>query len=362
MSEYPEGKSWLSLVALAALMGLVLVLAGCSREEAAPQKEVVQLVKMMTITEDADSTVRKFPGTVHAADRIDLSFEVSGKLIELHVKAGQTVKKGQMVARIDPRDFQASLDAARSRERDAKADLDRFANLLKEKVVAKATYDKKLSNWEVSSADVRIAEKAVKDTSLYVPFEGLISQKMVENFQNVQARQPVVSLMQKKVVEIVVNAPENVMSRKQEAETVKVESEFANYPGRLFPVTIKEYATEADPQTQTYRVVLSMPYPDDATILAGMTATVYQTLQHKSGAGIRVPVQAVFADEKGLSAVWKVNDDMRVSRQTVQAGTMEGGNIQVVAGLQAGDRIATSGVQNLIDGMQVREFTGKFGE
>lgn len=362
MSKHIDETSGLSLRLLLMLLGLVLIVLGCSREEVAPKKESVQLVKILTITDDASTTVRKFPGTVHAADRIDLSFEVSGKLIALNVKAGQVVKKGDLVARIDPRDFQASLDASQSRARDAKADLDRFANLLKEKVVAKATYDTKLSNWEVASADVRIAEKAVKDTYLYAPFEGLISQKMVENFQNVQAREPVVSLMQKDVVEIIVNAPENVMSRRQESETDKVEVEFANYPGRLFPVTVKEFATEADPQTQTYRVVLSMPYPEDATILAGMTATIYQTLEQRSGTGILVPIQSVFEGEKGGSAVWKVSDGMQVSSQTVQTGTMEGDSIRVTAGLQTGDRIVTSGVQNLKDGMQVRAFTGTFGE
>ncbi len=337
-------------------------LNGCSKKEEPVVKEVVRPAIIMTIEQQPMIKEMKLPGKVQALDRVELSFEVSGRLVSLPVKEGQHVRKGDVIAQIDSSDYKSKLDASQARVNQAKAELDRYENLLREKVVAKSTYDIMKRNYEVSLADMAIARKAYNDTTLTAAFSGMIGKRFVENYQVIQAKQPIVSLQKTTSVEIVVNAPENLMVRPAEESDLSFEAEFANYPGKLFEVFVKEYATEADPQTQTYRVVFSITPPADMTILDGMTATVYGHLRMTGGASIEIPVQAVFYDKNGQAFVWKTDSDMRLVRHKITVGRVTNKNIIVLSGLSDGDRLVTSGVQKLKDGMKVRVFTGIVGE
>ena len=251
---------------------LVLALSSCSKQEEVVKKEVVRPAKILTITGGGTEQTRKYPGKVQAMDRVELSFGVSGKLVKLPVKSGQAVNKGDVIARLDARDFQSQMDAAQAQANQTKAELDRYANLLKEKVVAKSKYDVVKRNYQVAVSNVDIAKKALENTILRASFSGRIGKRYVENFQVVQAKQSIVSLQKVGTIEIIVNAPEKAMATAKKENTGTLIAEFSALPGKRYPLTLKEFATEADPQTQTYRIVFSMPTPEDATILDGMTA------------------------------------------------------------------------------------------
>ena len=191
-----------------------LIITGCSKKEEPVKKEKVRPAKILTIEQSAKVMNFKFPGKVQALDRVELSFEVSGKLVQLAVKAGQHVKKGDLVARIDPTNYKSKLEARQAMVNQTKAELDRYTNLLKEKVVAKSTYDVKKRDYEVAVSNMKIAKKAYHDTRLSASFSGIIGKRFVENYQVVRVKQPIVSLQRVSDIEIVVNAPENVMREK----------------------------------------------------------------------------------------------------------------------------------------------------
>ncbi len=350
--------SLLCLVAIA-----IFAISGCTKEEEPVKKEVIRPAKIMTIENLESSKKFKFPGKVEARDRVEISFEVSGKLVELAVKDGQHVKKGDLIARIDPSDYKNNLAAQQAKVNQSKAEVDRYKNLLGEKVVAKSTYDVKVRNYEVSLSQMKIARKALNDTMLKASFDGVIGKRFVDNYQVVQAKESIVSLQRVSAIDVVVSAPENVMRKRSEEWLFEAVAEFANYPGDRFPLTVKEYATEADSQTQTFRVVFTMPTPDDKTILDGMTATVFIKVAHKGENAIEVPVQSIFYDEKGQAYVWKANQELQLSRHKVAVGTMTNdGKIKIESGLESGDRIITAGVQALTEGLKVREYNGVMGE
>jgi RND family efflux transporter MFP subunit len=343
-------------------MALILALSSCSKQEEVVKEEVVRPAKILTITGGGTAQTRKYPGKVQAMDRVELSFEVSGKLVKLPVKSGQAVNKGDVIARLDARDFQSKMDAAQAQANQTKAELDRYANLLKDKVVAKSKYDVVNRNYQVAVSNVDIAKKALGNTILRASFSGRIGKRYVENFQVIKAKQPIVSLQKVGTIEIIVNAPEKAMATAKKENTETLVAEFSALPGKRYPLTLKEFATEADPQTQTYRIVLSMPTPEDATILDGMTATVFQTMAAAGRGSVDIPSQAVFSDEKGQTYVWSVGDDMRVKRVPVAVGVLRGSNIEVLSGLGSGSRIVTAGVQNITEGQKVRDFSGTVGE
>jgi len=357
--QNPFGR-FLSLLVITIVTALIIT--GCSKKEEPVKKEVTRPAKILTIEQSAKVMNFKFPGKVQALDRVELSFEVSGKLVQLAVKAGQHVKKGDLIARIDPTNYKGKLDAQQAKVNQTKAELDRYTNLLQEKVVAKSTYDVKKRNYEVAVSNLKIARKFYNDTRLRASFSGIIGKRFVENYQVVQVKQPIVSLQRVSDIEIVVNAPENVMREKDNLK-IKITAEFANYPGDIFPLTVKEYSTEADSQTQTFRIIFIMPSPEGKTILDGMTATVFVSADFGGDNAIAVPVQSIFYDEKGNAFVWTTSEDLHINKQKVEVGTLtSGGNIKINSGLKSGDNIVTAGVQSLSDGMKVRKFTGTMGE
>ncbi len=357
--QNPPGR-FLSLLVITIVTALIIT--GCSKKEEPVKKEKIRPAKILTIEQSAKVINLKFPGKVQALDRVELSFEVSGKLVQMAVKAGQHVKKGDLIARIDPANYKSKLEAQQSRVNQSKAEFDRYSNLLKEKVVAKSTYDVKKRHYEVAVADLKIARKSYNDTRLRASFSGIIGRRFVENYQVVQVKQAIVSLQRVSDIEIVVNAPENVMREKDNLK-IKITAEFANYPGDIFPLTVKEYSTEADPQTQTFRIIFIMPSPEGKTILDGMTATVFISADFGGDNAIAIPVQSIFYDEKGNAFVWTTSEDLHINKQKVEVGTLTNdGNIKINSGLKSGDIIITAGVQSLSEGMQVREFTGTMGE
>jgi len=356
----PVGKNFaiLSLVIMT-----LFVLTGCSKKEEPVKAEVIRPAKIMTII-DADKTKKfKFPGKVQALDRVELSFEVSGKIIEVAVKEGQHIKKGDLIARIDPSDYKNELEARQAAVNQTKAEVTRYADLLKEKVVAKSTYDVKQRDYEVAVAAMKIALKSFNDTNLRATFNGIIGKRFIDNYQVIQAKEPVVSLQKISAIEIVVNAPENIIRSRSKDLSIEFAAEFANHPGDRFSLTLKEFATEADSQTQTFRIIFKMPMPKGKALLDGMTATVFIKIGQEGKKAVEVPVQSVFYDEKGQAYVWKTNQDLKISRHPVEAGTLTNdGNITITSGLISGDRIIAAGVQTLTEGLKVREYTGTMGE
>ncbi len=358
-----------------AVVAAMLILNGCQEQQTSETEQLVRPVKLLTVGGMLTDQTQKMPGTVRASDRVDLAFQVSGPLIELPVKEGQRVKKGDLLARIDPRDFETNLRNAMGTLAKAKAKLaydiveyKRYVTV-KEKepgAVSDSMVSLKRAAENVSRAELQSAEagvQAAKDqllyTSLRSPFSGVIAKKHVDNYQEVQAKQTVISLQNTTNIEVLVDIPELLVAPIRRTKP-RVSAEFASAPGRLFELSMKEFAAQADPLTQTYQVVFVMPAPSGVRILPGMTATVIFDLSEAvmADAVISIPAVAVFADNEGKSGVWVVDaKTMKVQRRPVTTGELSGSdNILIKAGLNQGETIAVSGVSTLREGQTVRAF------
>jgi multidrug efflux system membrane fusion protein len=366
-----------SFAARACLITLAAVFViACGKEEEKAAKEVVRPVKIIELESRGESLARKYPGKVQAQKRVDLAFQVHGPLIELPVNEGQEVGEGDLLARIDPRDFRTVLRNAEGQLAKAKAALDLAQSEYKRVLsirdedpgaVSGSMIDQKreaVGRAEADITSVAAAVDAAKDqlsyTYLRAPFDGVVAKRHVDNFQEVRAKQAIVSLDDANVIEIIIDVPETIMATvKKDRPVSKIVVEFASAPGKEYPLTVKEYATRADPTTQTYRITLQMPRPEDLNVLPGMTATVvgYVPEETSSGDQFVVPALAVFADEAGQAHVWVVDkDSMKVQQRKVTTGELTGSkSIQILEGLKSGEMIATTGVTQLREGMQVSD-------
>lgn len=345
-----------SLICAAAAVFLILA-GGCDRKKEEVPKEVVRPVKVITVQGSHGGLNLTFSGKTRANRRVDLSFKVPGPLVELPVEEGQAVKKGTLIARILPRDFKINLDQARAKAVNAERQYERYKELYVRRQVSKADFDRYKASRDVANAQLEDARNALKDTYLKAPFDGIIAKRYVENFEEVQAKQPIVFFQDNSKIEVLVDAPENVVVGLRQDKAIQAVASFAAAPGREFSLELKEFSTEADPQTQTYQVVLIMDQPEGINILPGMSATVTGTSDKNDQAEARIviPAIAVMEDPQENAFVWVMDPkEMTVGKKQVKAGEMIGSNsILILEGLENGDQVVTSGIAKLQEGMKV---------
>ena len=337
---------------LAIFCGLSLVLlTSCSKEEEVDP--IVRPVRTMRVTESAGLTGRVFPGRAESVLAVDIAFEVSGKLIERPIQVGDSVIKGQMLAKIDPRDFANLVESAKARVERAVAYHERIEKAAKTGAVAQQDLTDAKAQLDIAEADLKIQEKALVDAEILAPFDGTIAAIYVENFQNVTSKQAVVRMMDLSEIELEIAVPEKLIMKISKIENIEVS--YDAFPDQPVPAIVKEVGKEASATTRTFPVTLSMKQPKDFQILPGMTGQATGKGEAAvSAAGVfQIPGAAV-VEEDGKHFVWIVDEaSMTVARKAV---TPEESNRlgMLVNGLQSGDLLVTAGAHNLSEGQKIK--------
>ena len=357
----PAGRRRSRLLPSLAL-GLIATACGEAPVEQAP---VARPVKILTVGSTGGGVTIEYPGTISAAQHADMAFEVPGRITEFDVNEGQKVSKGTVLARLDARDFEAARDRQAATLKAAEAQYERTQALYETDAASLQDLEVARRNADMAEANLRTARKALEDTVLRAPFAGRVAKKLVEDFQNVQAKQPVLMLQDTSSLEIVINVPEGDSVRATAGLSPEEQTEqnqpvviVSSLPDRRFPARLKEFATIADPVTRTFEATLAFSPPDDAVVQPGMTARIVVTppaAKLGGTAGIAIPSSAVVSDDQGAAFVWVVDPQtMQVSRRPVKLGELSGSRVGIRSGLGDGDWIALSGVHQLQAGMAVR--------
>ncbi len=363
-----------SLYAILAIL-VLSSLTGCGKPE--PEREIIRPVRAVKVSDMGGLQRRGFPGRAQATQEIDLAFRVGGPLITRPVDVGDMVEEGDVVARIDPRDFEVNLrnteaqlaESQAALER-AESDFRRQRNIFKQDPGAtsqtavdraREARDRAVANVDSLEASVTTARDQLDDTHLRAPFEGTVVATYVENFQNVRQKQPVVRILDTSHIEMVVNIPENMISLASLVKTVLLQ--YDAFPGREFEGKIKEIGREATQTTRTFPVTLIMEQPEDIKILPGMAGTVRVGKSELSDVelrrGLGVPVGAVFTpDTETSSFVWIIEptegDQGVLVQRAVQTGEMTRLGVLITDGLSAGELVVTAGVHSVREGQTVR--------
>jgi RND family efflux transporter MFP subunit len=304
---------------------------------------------------------REFPGKVRASQRVQLAFSVSGLIVELNALEGRVVRKGEIIAQLDRRDYQNAMDVAKANYTDAKQSFNRTEQLRKQKVVAEAEFDRAKATFDTAAAELRIREKALSDTVLLAPFDGIVVARYMENHEHVDAKQAIVSIQDITRVEIVLQVPESLMAHGGAKSLQNIAVRIEADGDRWFDVSLREFSSQADPVTRTYELVLAMEPPKDIEVLPGMTTTVRAQVQRQiplanwtEGLTL-VPAAAVVNAPDGSSYVWLVDEVGGHPRRTpVILGDPREDGIEVRSGLTPGQRVATAGVHMLDEEVLVR--------
>ncbi len=346
------------------LLTTPLILGACAEKEPVQQVDPVRPVKTMLIEAPETGGIRNFPARIDANRKAELAFRVPGKVQELLVKEGDQVTEDQEVAMLDPTDFQIVVNDRQATFSAANNNYKRAKGLIDDGFISKMDYDRLEAEFRNARAALATARQDLAYTSLKAPFAGSIAKRHIQRFEEVQAKQPVLSLQNVQLLEVKFDIPESIVRgiRASEEENEKASdfinmfATFEDLPDRKLPMSFKEVATKADPKTQTFEVTYTIEQLTDATILPGMTATVTADFSAFEAQNVvfAVPVSAVVGDYKLDPRVWAVDkQSMEVKPQPVKVGRMLGDRIEVLDGLEPGSRIVTAGTPFLVDGMKV---------
>jgi len=342
-------------------------LLACSKP--APPPEDVRPVRVTTLSLDAAGERLEFSGDVRPRYESQLGFRVGGKIVERKVDVGATVKRGDVLMRLDPQDLRLAESQARATlraaetERDlARADYKRHVDLRAQNFVSQAVLDTKQSALKAAQANVDAARAGLRGqanqanyASLAADADGVVTAIEAEVGQVVQPGSPVVRVARTVEKEVVIGIPEDKVGQLRAASDVTVRlwaNEAVAIPGK-----IREVSPVADPATRTYTVKVAIP--DNAEVRLGMTATVEFVTGVATGgngaAGLRLPLTAL-VQQKGTSAVWIVENGA-VKLVPVQVIGQVRNDVLVTGQVAAGQKVVTAGVNLLKNGQKVRILT-----
>jgi len=357
---------------IAATFATAIGLGSCAKQD--DPVEPVRPVRAMQIGDVAGLAARQFPGRAQAVRHADLSFRVPGTLIVLPARIGEKVEEGQIIARLDPRDFEvrvrggeAALARAQADRARAAEEFERGTMALEQRAISEIEMVRVREALNVADATVRAVEADLQaarddltDTNLRAPFTGEIAARYVENFEDVQARQRVLRVLDDQRINFTVFVPESMISSLPYVEAVLCE--FDAFPGVQIEATVDEVGRESDDITRTFPVTLVMDQPEGKRILAGMTGRAWVSRIRQIEAEIDsfdIPPSAVVEGPSGERYVWLIDPTTGlVSKRTVEVGRIFPTGMRVT-GLHKGDVIAVAGAAFLREGQRVRVLDDK---
>ena len=341
-----------TLVTLAAL-----AVMGCAGGEPEQQRESIRPAKLIEVEASQPVRTVKYPAVIAATSSAEVTFQVGGLLKELPVRSGQTVEEGDLIARLDQRNLRNDVATAESQFAQAESTFARTERLLAENATSRRAFEQAQSERDVARAALDTAQKRLEDATLLSPFTGLIAAVHAEQFQNVAAQEPIVTLQTTGTAEAVFQVPARRVATSSQFETEETVVLLDAVPDVRIPAAFQSVSTEADPQTQTFEIKYAFTPPEDLIILPGMTGMVESRLRFTRDGGLAdlpgVPTSAVLSDGE-VTYVWVVDTStMTVSRREITIAPGVGETLAVLDGLVEGEVIVGAGASYLHEGMQV---------
>lgn len=351
----------------AALSCAAALLAACSRP--LPSPEPLRSVKLLTVGLEDMTASAEFAGEVRARVESRLGFRVAGKLVRRQAEPGQRVRAGDVLAQLDPQDYQLAADAGRAQlaaaatNRDlAAADFKRFKELREQNFISGAELERREANLRAAQAQFEQAQAQLAGqgnqtayTRLLADVTGLVTAVDAEVGQVVAAGAPVLRIAQDGPRDVLFSVPEDRVTAIKIGSEVEVRSWSG---GATFKGRVREVGASADPITRTFGIKVAIDGASAPPL--GSTVSVLPKALERSGATvIKLPTSA-FRQDGQTAAVWVLEAaTMTVRLQPVQIATADGNDVVVAAGLQPGMQVVVAGVHVLSPGQKVTVYQQK---
>lgn len=333
---------------------VVLALLPSCRNRVTTRSDEPRPVKVATI-EALDYTERDFAGMATADDAVNLAFKLSGQVSSVDVSKGDAVRRGQLLAQLDPRDVELQVESDRSQYERARSQYERMQRLLDHEAVSQQEYESARTTFVQAQSTYENSRDLLSQTKLRAPFDGVIERTYVDTYQRVQSGQTILRLVSPISTTVEFTMPERSMALLSDSLT-RFYVRFDNYPDVQFAARLDTYAKTAS-DASGFPVSLKLDREATARyrISPGMTCEVTIRQADHKGEELSVPLSSIYAPAAGGTYVWVVEADDRVRQQAVELGDVFGNDrVSIRNGLSAGERVVTAGVYRLRDGERVK--------
>lgn len=329
----------------------VCLLASCN----GPTKEAreCQAVKIDTVRSASGQTYLQYPGKVKAAQDISLAFRVSGTIQKIYVEDGARVQAGQLLAELDPTDYQVQLDATEAEYRQVKAEAERVMALYKDNGTTPSANDKAMYGLKQITAKYRHHKDQLGYTRLYAPFGGSIQKRLFEAHETIGAGMPVLSMIGSGAPEVEISLPAAEYIRRGQFD--QYHCTFDIYPGQTYRLKLISVTPKAN-ANQLYTMRLQLEAGSQPVPSPGMNTMVTIRCGSSDDRSLSVPVNAILQHD-GKSSVFVYNpSDSTVSLRavTVVRLTGDGRSILTSDALKPGELVVSAGIHHIKDGETVK--------
>ncbi|CAN7485505.1 efflux RND transporter periplasmic adaptor subunit [Rhizobium sp. LjRoot258] len=352
-----------SFVSLALLGAVAFAVSGCSEEKKAETEEIIRPVKVVEITAAGDTRALDYSGAVKARVEMNLGFRVAGKITDRRVNIGDRVKPGDLLAEIDPTDYElavktAEANLAAAEKGVATADLSnkRAQQLYDKSVTAKSqmeqaalSYDQAVSTRDAAASSLDQAKNQVTYTELKADRNGIVTSISADTGAVVAAGTPVVTVALDGEKEVQIAVPENDIAQFKPGKTVK--ASFWSDNKLVLDGKVREVSGSADAQSRTFSVRVSLPTDD--RVLLGMTATIEAAIGNAE-TNLAIPLSAL-AERDGKKIVWVVDRNAStVHAREIKVADFTSGGVHVADGLKTGDLVVSAGTQFMTENLKIK--------
>jgi membrane fusion protein (multidrug efflux system) len=336
-----------------AALGLALLCAACAEPEAdrslSPASAAVAVVT-------AEATIQPLAieieavGTTRANESVQVTSKASNVVTAIHFTDSQVVSRGDVLAEMDDAQAQAAFAEAEARLADSESQYNRTRDLVSRELLSRAELDQLEAQLKADQARVAAARAGLEDTIVRAAFDGRTGFRQVSVGSFVSPGTPITTLDDTSIIKLDFTVSENFLFVLKPGLAVSASS--AGLPDRTFTGTVTNIQSRVDPVTRSITVRAEIPNPDEA-LRQGMFMTV--KLEGEPEPALLVPEGAI-VPEQGRTYVFVVRDDV-AERREVRIGKRRPGDVQVVDGLAAGERVIVEGTQNVREGSVVDDVT-----
>jgi RND family efflux transporter MFP subunit len=332
-----------SLLLLTIVTAVALVACHSKKENTSESLPPVA-VRTVVVESKARLSSEEVVGTVRAKLRAAIEPKVSARIEALLVAPGQMVKAGDLIAQLDPREIQAKLDQALALREQATRDLARSRELLDKKITAQADFDAVQARARVAEGAAREAETMLGYTKVIAPFDGIVTRKLADVGDLAAPGKPIIEMEDPRALRFEADVPEALIGY------VKIGAKLPVQVGEgAAPIdgTVVEVAPVADAASRTFLVKLDLPAAEG--MRSGQFGRVWvQTGKSKS---IRVPASAIVA--RGQMECVFVIANQHAQLRIVRTGKRNANDIELLAGITAGENVVVEGADQLKDGQRI---------
>lgn len=310
-------------------------------------------MKIINIGKNAENVRNEYIGTVESSNTVDVSFLSTGTIEQLYFKEGQNVRKGQLMAKLNTTTLNSAYTASVSTLKQAQDAYNRMNEMYKNESLPEIKLiDVKTSLVQAQSTEI-MAKKSLNDSYLYAPESGVISKKNYENGMNVVLGAPVYTIMNINNVDINVPIPEGEISNFERGQYCDIN--VTALGNKNFRGQIIEKGVSANPVSHTYNIKVRISN-SNISLMPGMVVKAYfdgPSQNNQNATKIVVPLKYVLLDYPDKRFVWVVDSNNKAQRKEVELGQLLGNNVEILSGLQQGNKVVADGYQNISAGSKV---------